>query len=112
MGFYANGGIFSRIAFVLLATLWMYFTFMAWYKVKQKDYVSHRRFMMRSYALTLSAITLRAWKYLITNLNHIDPDWVFPPMDVYRVIAWLGWGLNLLVAEWLIRSSAKAVKSS
>lgn len=97
MGFYANGGLSSRIAFVLLAILWIYFTAMAFVKAKQKDFTAHRNFMIRSYALTLSAITLRAWKYAITNSVEL------PPMDVYRVVAWLGWGLNLMVAEWVIR---------
>lgn len=97
MGFYANGGLSSRIAFVLLAVLWIYFTAMALVKAKQKDFTAHRNFMIRSYALTLSAITLRAWKYAITNSVEL------PPMDVYRVVAWLGWGLNLIVAEWMIR---------
>lgn len=108
MGFYANGGISSRIAFILLASLWIYFTAVALKKAKQGDYKAHRAFMIRSYALTLSAITLRAWKYLITNAYHIDESLVFPPMDVYRVVAWLGWGGNLLFAEWfIIRRSKK-----
>lgn len=101
MGFYANGGLSSRIAFVLLAVLWLYFTAMALIKAKQKNFSAHRRFMIRSYALTLSAITLRAWKYAITNSVEL------PPMDVYRVVAWLGWGLNLLVAEWIIARKMK-----
>lgn len=96
MGFYANGGISSRIAFVLLAVLWMYFTAMALIKARQKNFTAHRQYMIRSFALTLSALTLRAWKYAITNTVEL------PPMDVYRTVAWLGWGLNLLVAEWMI----------
>lgn len=97
MGFYANGGLSSRIAFVLLAVLWLYFTAMALLKARKHDFSAHRKFMIRSYALTLSALTLRAWKYAITNTVEL------PPMDVYRAVAWIGWGLNLLVAEWIIR---------
>ena len=97
MGFYANGGISSRIAFVMLAVLWIFFTAMALYKVKQKDFAAHRRYMIRSYALTLSAITLRAWKYAITNSVEL------PPMDVYRAVAWLGWVVNIIIAEYIIR---------
>ncbi len=96
MGFYANGGLWSRIAFVLLAMLWIYFTAMALVKARQKNFKAHRNYMIRSYALTLSAITLRAWKYAITNTVTL------PPMDVYRVVAWVGWVGNLVVAEWLI----------
>jgi uncharacterized membrane protein len=102
MGFYANGGLLSRIAFVLLAVLWIYFTVMALVNARQKDFKRHRHYMIRSYALTLSALTLRAWKYLITNAYHVDPNWVFPPMDVYRVVAWLGWVVNWAVAEYII----------
>lgn len=96
MGFYANGGLFSRIAFVLLAILWIYFTAMALIKAKKKDFKAHRNYMIRSYALTLSALTLRAWKYAITNSIEL------PPMDVYRAVAWLGWVINLGVAEYII----------
>ena len=99
MGFYANGGLFSRIAFVLLAILWIYFTAMALIKAKKKDFKAHRNYMIRSYALTLSALTLRAWKYAITNSIEL------PPMDVYRAVAWLGWVINLGVAEYIIFQS-------
>ncbi|MFN8291901.1 MAG: DUF2306 domain-containing protein [Chitinophagaceae bacterium] len=107
MGFYANGGTFSRIAFVLLAALWILFTALALIKARQGHFKAHRQYMIRSYALTLSAITLRAWKYLITNAYHLDDALVVPPMDVYRIVAWLGWGGNLLFAEWWIRRRKK-----
>jgi hypothetical protein len=96
MGFYANGGVSSRIAFVLLAILWLGFTAIALYKAIKKNFVAHRIFMIRSFALTLSAITLRIWKVIFATTTAI------PPMDRYRIIAWLGWGLNLLVAEYII----------
>ena len=96
MSFYANGGISSRIAFVLLSSLWISTTAIALYKAIKKDFRAHRFFMIRSYALTLSAITLRIWKVLLANYTEL------PPMDRYRIIAWLGWTLNLLVAELII----------
>jgi uncharacterized membrane protein len=96
MGFYANGGPSSRIAFVTLAILWIFCTAMALYKARKKDFKAHRNYMIRSYALTLSAITLRAWKYGISNSVEL------PPMDVYRTVAWLGWTVNLLIAEIII----------
>jgi len=96
MSFYANGGISSRIAFVLLSVLWMGSTAMALYQVKKKDFTAHRSWMIRSYALTLSAVTLRIWKVVLANYTDIHP------LDRYRIIAWLGWGLNLLLAEGVI----------
>lgn len=96
MGFYANGGIPSRISFVLLAAGWIFFTAMALIKARQGHFKQHRYYMIRSYALTVSALTLRAWKWGITN------SFELPPMDVYRAVAWLGWVPNLLVAEYII----------
>lgn len=97
MGIFANGGLLSRISFCTLAILWIYFTTKAFLTAKQKDFKAHERFMIRSYALTLSAITLRAWKYLLVALFHPRP------MDVYMIVAWMGWVLNIAFAEWLIR---------
>lgn len=96
MSFYANGGISSRIAFVTLSVLWISFTAIALYKAVKKDFKAHRIFMIRSFALTLSAVTLRIWKVLLANYTDVLP------MDRYRIIAWLGWTLNLIVAELII----------
>ena len=96
MSFYANGGLGSQVGFVLLAVLWIYFTVRALYEAVKKRFKAHRIYMIRSFALTLSAITLRCWKVFFANFTDI------PPMDRYRLIAWLGWTLNLLIAEWYI----------
>jgi len=101
MSFYANGGTVSKIAFILLSFLWLYYTLVALIKAKQHLFKAHERFMIRSYALTLSAITLRIWKFLIMNFLEI------PPMDVYRIVAWLGWTLNLIAAEIYIQRMKK-----
>jgi hypothetical protein len=52
--------------------------------------------MIRSYALTLAAVTLRLWLPL-SQVAGIDF------MTAYVAIAWLCWVPNLLVAEWFLR---------
>ncbi|MGB1241783.1 MAG: DUF2306 domain-containing protein [Chitinophagales bacterium] len=101
IGVYANGGISSQIAFCLLGILWFLFTVLAIFKAIKKDIVAHRRWIIRSFALTLSAITLRAWKYILVALFHPRP------MDVYIIVAWLGWVLNLIIAEFFLFYSSK-----
>jgi uncharacterized membrane protein len=101
IGLFANGGFPSRISFCLLAVLWMFFTYLAYSKARKKEFKQHKAFMYRSFALTLSAVTLRAWKYILIALFHPRP------MDVYQVIAWLGWVPNLLLAEYLINKKNK-----
>ncbi|MEM9920431.1 MAG: DUF2306 domain-containing protein [Bacteroidota bacterium] len=106
IGWYANGGWSSQLAFCLLAILWMTFSWMAIWRIRQGDVEAHKRWMYRSFALALSAITLRAWKFLIVAF--FEPR----PMDVYRIVAWLGWVLNLLIAEWLILRTKQLKKKT
>lgn len=101
MGIFANGGVYSQISFVMLAVLWISFTAIALLKAIKGNYKSHREFLIRSFALTLSAVTLRAWKYLLVYLLHPRP------MDVYQAVAWLGWIPNLVIAELIIRKIIK-----
>ncbi|MEM1119988.1 MAG: DUF2306 domain-containing protein [Bacteroidota bacterium] len=93
IGWYANGGWFSQLAFCLLAILWFVFTIIAVIKAVQKDIRGHQNWMLRSFALAMSAITLRAWKYVLVGLFHPRP------MDVYRWVAWLSWVVNLVIIE-------------
>lgn len=93
MGYYANGDIYSRISFMLLAVLWFYFTYKAFRHIKQGQFELHRKFMLRSFALTMSAISLRLIKWgLVSTLE-------LPPMDTYKIVAWAGWVVNLAVLE-------------
>lgn len=96
MSFYANGGIGSRIGFIILSVLWIGFTSIALYYAWQRKFKQHRIFMIRSFAMTLSAVSLRIWKVVLANFTDI------PPMDRYRIIAWAGWVINLLIAEYII----------
>lgn len=96
MSYYANGGIFSQLAFIILSILWMLFTYLSFHYAKKLDFRKHQKFAVRSFALTLSAISLRLFKFIIVFLFHP------PPMDAYRIVSWLGWTFNLVVAEILI----------
>lgn len=96
MGIFANGGFLSKISFVILGSLWWFFTFKAYQLARQKKFKEHKQWMWRSFALTISALTLRIWKVIIVYLFHPNP------MDVYQIIAWLGWVPNILLIEYLI----------
>ncbi|MFC7775423.1 DUF2306 domain-containing protein [Flavobacterium sp. GCM10027622] len=96
IGCFANGGLISKISFVLLAVLWFYFTLKAFTSIQQRNIAAHQKFMYRSFALTCSAITLRLWKVILVYL--FQPS----PMDVYQIIAWLGWIPNLLIIEFYL----------
>ncbi|WP_288448055.1 DUF2306 domain-containing protein [uncultured Chryseobacterium sp.] len=96
MGIFANGGILSKISFVILGFLWWFSTLKAYQLARQRRFKEHKQWMWRSFAFTLSAITLRMWKVIIVYLFHPNP------MEVYQIIAWLGWIPNILIIEYLI----------
>ncbi|UIR57030.1 DUF2306 domain-containing protein [Sphingobacterium sp. SRCM116780] len=96
IGCEANGGIIAQLAFTLLAILWFLFTLQAIWKAKQGNFIAHKNFMIRSFSLTCSALTLRYWKVVLVYFFHPNP------MDLYQLVAWLGWVPNLLIAQWII----------
>lgn len=101
LAIYANGYLPSKTAFLILDSLWFWFTLKALLEAKRRNFVEHRRYMIRSYALTFSAVTLRGWKFTLNSLFDIDP------MTLYMIDAWLGFVPNLIVAEWLISDKKK-----
>lgn len=107
MGFYANGGLPARISFVLLASLWLLTTFLGWRYALQRKWRLHTNMMIRSYALTLSAISLRLYAFLIGTFNL-----PIRPVQAYILISWLSWTLNLLIAEAIIRRGLRYLKDS
>ena len=97
MGFFANGGFLAKISFVILGIFWWFSTFKAYQTIRQKKYKIHQQWMFRSFALTLSAITLRLWKWAIVYFFHPSPR------DVYQIVAWVGWIPSMVLVELLIR---------
>ena len=96
LAFYATGGWMAALGFGCLAIAWLISTTMAFVAIRQKRVTDHKHWMIRSYALTFAAVTLRLWLPLsfVLSLNFIV---------AYTMIAWLCWVPNLLVAEWLVR---------
>lgn len=101
IGWYANGGITSKIAFVSLGILWWLFTLIGVLKIKKKNLILHSKWMHRSFALACSAITLRLWKVILVYL--LQPS----PMELYQIIAWLGWIPNLFLIEYYLTKKIK-----
>jgi uncharacterized membrane protein YozB (DUF420 family) len=96
MALYANGGRSSQLCFVLLALCWWYFTFVGWRKALQRDWPSHRRFMLRSYVLTFAAVMLRMYSFIFALAG-------FRGEGIYSVIVWLSWVPSLIVIELWFR---------
>ncbi|MEV4073957.1 DUF2306 domain-containing protein [Nonomuraea fuscirosea] len=99
-------GPVTRASDVTLALLWLGVTVAGWRMARQRRFVDHRRWMVRSFALTMSIITNRLYSVLFVILLEPQLETTFHG-DVELMVAtvsglatWLGWVLPLLVAEW------------
>ena len=89
------GGLVTHLGFGMLGVLWLYTTGMAWIRIRAGNQAEHWRWMIRSFALTLAAVTLRIYLPLGSLMQ-------FPFEEAYQAISWFCWVPNLLVAEWVI----------
>jgi hypothetical protein len=91
----STAGPIAGAGFGLLAVAWIAATTLGWRAAMQRRLVAHRRWMIRSWALTLAAVTLRLY---LPALSFTD----IPFLAGYQAIAFLCWVPNLLAAElWL-----------
>jgi len=99
-GFYialfASGGITCVLGFGGLAAAWFFTVVKAYTSILKRQYKEHENWMIRNYALTFAAVTLRIYLPFSTQLMH----WDF--VASYRIISWLCWVPNLFFAQWLI----------
>lgn len=95
---FSASGLVAGFGFLGLAIAFLTCTTLAWLAVRRKDYLTHQRWMIRSFSLAFAAVMLRIYMPLsaVAGLDYAD---------AYPVIAWLCWVPNLLVAQVLVRSA-------
>jgi uncharacterized membrane protein len=87
----------AAAGFGILALFWVSTTAVAVRMAMTGRIAEHRRWMIRSMALTFAAVTLR----LALPLFFIIGDMEYAEASNY--VAWLCWVPNLLLAEWFVR---------
>lgn len=101
-------GLVGEIGLITLAILWLWTVWNAYRNIRAGNIEIHRDWMTRNYALTFAAVTLRLWLGILigTQVPLLetkyagDFDALF--VEVYRVVMWLSWVPNLIVAEMII----------
>jgi len=93
LGLHANGGWLAQLSFVLLSPLWWMFTWKGYQTARQRNFKAHRIWMMRSFAITLSAISLRLYQWGANAFWFIDPE------QLYIFLSWWSWVGNLIFLE-------------
>jgi uncharacterized membrane protein len=92
----SESGAAAGIGFMILAVLWLGATAKAYFLARAGNFVAHRTWMVRSYALTCAAITLRI----------IVPTGIALGQGFtrsYIAAAWGSWIINLVIAELIVR---------
>ena len=106
VGTFTPYGPVTRASDVVLALLWMTVTVTGWRMARRRRYGEHRRWMVRSFALTASIITNRIWSVVFAIALAPQLDTTFHGDEglmvwtIAAASAWLGWTIPLLVAEW------------
>jgi uncharacterized membrane protein len=95
MAAYSAGGRVAHLGFGLLGIAVLGVTMHAVRLAVFGDGAAHRRWMIRSYALFLAAVTLRVELPLLEAA--VGPD------AAYQLVSWLCWVPNVLAAEWWLR---------
>lgn len=103
-GFYlaatAFGGLPAQLGFSSLNVFWLLTAVLAYRRVRQGDIDAHRDWMIRNYALTFAAVTLRLWIPLLLSTG-------LAFAVAYPIIAWLCWVPNLAIAELYLTSTRR-----
>lgn len=97
---YANGGLVAKVGFTLQCVVWWLSTWQAYRMARQRRWEEHTAWMLRSFAITLAALSLRAESYLLYYLFGTKP------IETYLTVTWLSWAGNLVLAEVLIQAGA------
>ena len=96
-------GMPTHLGFGILAILWFFTGLQAYRMVRRGDIAAHRRWMIRNFALTLAAVTLRIYLPLLLFVLHLSFR------SSYITVSWLCWVPNLLIAEWMVWRRARSL---
>ncbi|HEX9932057.1 MAG TPA: DUF2306 domain-containing protein [Allosphingosinicella sp.] len=91
-----TAGPVVSVGFAIPAILCALFTWLGWRAAVERRFGDHSDWMLRSYAVIATAITLRL---LIPASAFLDFDF----LAAYRVNSWLAWMINLVLVEYAIR---------
>jgi uncharacterized membrane protein YozB (DUF420 family) len=111
---YGHSGLSGSIGNLLLACTWLATTVAGFRMARQRRFAEHRRWMIRSFALTASIITNRVWIVLWIIILSPQLSTTFGGSEVALrqtvsgLSGWLGWVVPLLIAQWWLERGEAA----
>jgi hypothetical protein len=105
MSFFAKGSFWERSLFMFMAGWWFITTLYGFTSIHKKNVLAHKIWMIRSYAMAMTAVTFRVYHIMFFML-----DW--DHLENYEISLWISVIGNMLFAEWVIyRKSKNYLKS-
>lgn len=105
MSFFAKGSFWERALFMFMAIFWFITTLHGLNTIRKKNVLAHKIWMMRSYAMAMTAVTFRVYHiaFYLLGWDHLEN---------YELSLWISVIGNMLFAEWIIyRKSRNYLKS-
>ena len=94
--FPAFGGISTQAATVFFGAVFLFSLTKAIRHIRRKEVGPHREWMIRTFALAMGVATIRVFLVLLMALSELSLE------EVFGASFWLGFSVNLLVAEvWI-----------
>ncbi len=94
--FPAFGGISTQAATVFFSVIFLFSLAKAFRHIRRKEVRLHREWMIRTFALAMGAASIRIFIPLLLLLTGLGLE------EVFGASFWLGFGVNLLIAEvWI-----------
>lgn len=94
---FATGGAASAVGFFVLNLIWVGTTYKAYRAARNRHIKAHRRWMIRSFAVTLANLQLYVLKTVFNRVAGLDYE------TAYTIAVWLCWLFGLFVAEIIIQ---------
>jgi hypothetical protein len=105
MAFFAKGSFWERVLFMFMAIFWFITTYYGLSTILKKNVLAHKVWMVRSYAMAMTAVTFRIYHIVFYMLN-------WGHLENYELSLWISVVGNMLFAEYIIyRQSRKYLRS-
>ncbi|MER5938575.1 DUF2306 domain-containing protein [Streptomyces sp. NPDC001928] len=107
MSMFSTVGLLGFFGFGALSVLWGWTGWRGYRAIRSGDIRSHQAWMIRNFALTYAAVTLRLWfgVLIFVQLPFVHGENRFDTIlaEAYAPLPFLCWLPNIVVAEWMIR---------
>ncbi|MER6386113.1 DUF2306 domain-containing protein [Streptomyces sp. NPDC001250] len=107
MSLFSSVGLLGFFGFGSLAVLWGWTAWRGYRAIRGRDIPGHQAWMIRNFALTYAAVTLRSWfgALILAQIPFVHGTDPFPAIlrEAYAPLPFLCWLPNIVIAEFMIR---------